>query len=299
VRHSAIATVAGSGNRRIIGSVLITAVLILLAAEPREAVSSAGQRPDGAEEAVQYQGFSLTPGTCELGTDFCAVGTPRRWALSEVALVKAALDEIAASDLGGRIMERARGNGFHTLRRFARQARLNAAGVYEPDPLTVAMAHTDEVHSVRTIDVTDRFFERKLARDQFSGEPGYLLAAEILAHELVHAMDLQQQYSRTVEFRRAVRLGMPAALQLEAERISREREPLIAAGQHEADWRASRSFAIVKLRGRLPSMHALENYREAFAEIGAHLVLDDDNARAQFEPRVIQYFNRAVSRPTL
>ena len=98
----------------------------------------------------------------------------------------------------------------------------------------------------------------------------------------------------TVEFRRAVRLGMPAALQLEAERISREREPLIAAGQHEADWRASRSFAIVMLRGRLPSMHALENYREAFAEIGAHLVLDD-NARTQFEPRVIQYFNRSVS----
>ena len=68
----------------------------------------------------------LAPGTCELGGDFCTVSTPRPWTPAEIDIVRAALDGIAASDLGVRIMERARANGFRTLRRFARQARLNA-----------------------------------------------------------------------------------------------------------------------------------------------------------------------------
>ena len=284
----------GNGRRRVIG---VLAALVLCVAVPYDAAYSGGLGPDDFQAAIPHQRFSFSPGTCELGADFCAVSTPRPWTATEIDLVKAALDEIAASDLGRRIMERARANGFQTVRRFARQARLNTQRLYEPDPVTVAIAHTDELNSVRTIDVTDRFFERGSARDHFSGEPGYLLTSEILAHELVHAMDLDQQYSRPIEFHRAVRLGMPQALQLEAERISQEREPLIAAGQHDADWRESRSFAIVMLRGRLPSMHALENYREAFAEIGAHLVLDV-NARKQFEPRVVKYFERAVSSPT-
>lgn len=284
-------------GKRQISSVLSATVLVLLAANSHDAASSPALGRSGFQDAIQHQRFSFSSGTCELGPEFCEVSTPRQWTPTEIDLVRAALDEIAASDLGGRIMARARANGFQTLRRFARQARLNAQPRYDPDAVTVAIAHTDEHRSLRTIDVTDRFFERGFARDDFSGEPGYLLTSEILAHELVHAMDLEQRYSRTAEFRRVARLGMPAALQLEAERVSREREPLIAAGQHEADWRASRSFAIVMLRGRLPSMHALENYREAFAEIGAHLALDV-NARRQFEPRVVQYFDRAVAGPT-
>jgi hypothetical protein len=87
---------------------------------------------------------------------------------------------------------------------------------------------------------------------------------------------------------------MPAAQQLEVDRVNGERLKLITAGKHEADWQMSRSFAIVSLRGRLPSLHALEGYREAFAEVGAHLLLDP-HSRKQFEPRVVQYFERVLS----
>ena len=130
-----------------------------------------------------------------------------------------------------------------------------------------------------------------------AGRRGYLLTTEILAHELVHAVDMDQRYSGTETFRRSVRLGMPPALQAEVDAANAARRPLVDAGRHADDWYASRSFAIVRLRGRSPSLHALEGYREAFAEVGAHLVLDA-NARAQFEPRVIQYFTRAVSGQT-
>ena len=48
------------------------------------------------------------------------------------------------------------------------------------------------------------------------------------------------------------------------------------------------------LRGRLPSVQALDGYREAFAEFGAHLVLDP-NARRRLEPRLIRYFEEALA----
>jgi hypothetical protein len=247
----------------------------------------------GARDGAEHRGFTFSPGTCELGQEFCGVSTPRSWSAAETEVVRTALDAIAASDLGRRIISRAHDNGFRRLRRFARTARLSG-GRYEPQPMTVAMLHTDDDRARRSIDITDRFFERGSARDHFSGEPGYLLTAEILAHELVHALDLDQRYSGTFEFRRVARLGMTAAQQQEADRVNGTRERLIAEGQYESDWRASRSFAIVTLRGRLPSLHALDGYREAFAEFGAHLVLDP-HARRQFEPRLIQYVDQAVS----
>ena len=191
-------------------------------------------------------------------------------------------------------MERAARNGFRTLRRFTNAAQLNADGRYDAQPTVVATAHTDDRHSMRTIDLTDRFFERASARDHFSGEPGYLLTTEILAHELVHAMDLNQRYSGTAEFGRVARLGMPIARERDADRANFERERLNEAGRYEASWEASRSFAVLTLRGRLPSVQALDGYREAFAEFGAHLVVDP-NARRRFEPRLLMYFDRALA----
>ena len=244
-----------------------------------------------------HRGLTFSAGTCELGPQFCAIAAPREWTDDEIALVSGALDEIAGTDLGRRIIDRALSNGFRTIRRFARAARLDGERGYQVEAPTVATAHHDERSDIKTIDVTDRFFERQSLRDQFSGPPGYLLTTEVLAHELVHAVDMDQRYSGTETFRRSVRLGMPAALQADVDAANAERRALVDAGRHADDWYASRSFAIVRLRGRLPSLHALEGYREAFAEIGAHLVLDA-NARAQFEPRVIQYFTRSVSERT-
>jgi hypothetical protein len=251
-----------------------------------------------AETAAQgqpaHRGFAFSAGACEQGPQFCAIAAPREWTASEIALVSAALDEVAGSDLGRRIIDGALSNGFRTLRRFTRAARPDGERGYQVDAATVATTHHDEQSTVKTIDLTDRFFERQSLRDQFSSPPGYLLTTEVLVHELVHALDMDQRYSSTETFRRGVRLGMPAALQADVDAANAERRALVDAGRHADDWYASRSFAIVRLRGRLPSLHALEGYREAFAEIGAHLVLDA-NARAQFEPRVIRYFTQSVS----
>jgi hypothetical protein len=281
---------SGDAQRRIAGVMSAVAVMLMTAVTGRNASSEEFVRGD----APRHGGFSFLPGSCELGPEFCAVTTPRPWARTEIDLVGAALDEIEAGDPGRRITQRAGSNGFRTLRRFAQAARLNAQGRYDAQPVLAAVTHTDDRHSMRTIDVTDQFFKRGSARDHFSGDPGYLLTTEILAHELLHAMDLGQQYSGTAEFRRVARLGTTAARQQEADRVNLERERLDGEGRYESGWEISRSFAVVMLRGRLPSVLALDGYREAFAEFGAHLILDP-NARRRFEPRLIRYFDRAVS----
>jgi hypothetical protein len=270
---------------------LFAAVLMLVAAVRGGSASPNDPPPN---DAPQYEGFRFSPGTCEQGREFCALATPRTWEPAEISLVRAALEEIAASDLGRWIMQRARRNGFVTLRRFAHAAELDAENRYGVQPMLVATTHTDTGHDIQTIDLTDRFFERASVRDHFSGEPGYLLTTEILAHELVHAVDLSQQYSGTVEFGRVARLGMPISRQRDADRVNLERERLNGEGQYEKAWEVSRSFGIFSLRGRLPSVQALDSYREAFAEFGAHLVLDP-NARRRFEPRLLLFFERIVS----
>jgi hypothetical protein len=270
---------------------LLTAALLLVAASR---VGGAWTTEPPANDAPQHDGFRFSAGTCERGPDFCALATPRAWAPSEIALVRSALDEIAASDLGRWIIQRARRNGFVTLRRFSYAAELDPDARYGVRPMIVATTHIDASHDVRTIDLMDRFFERTSVRDHFSGEPGYLLTTEILAHELMHAVDLRQQYSGTVDFGRVAGLGMSATRQQDADRVNLERERLNAEGQYDAAWQASRSFGIVLTRGRLPSVQALDSYREAFAEFGAHLVLDP-NARRRFDIRLVLFFSRAAT----
>ena len=106
-------------------------------------------------------------------------------------------------------------------------------------------------------------------------------------------MDLGQRYSATAEFRRVARLGTTAALQREADRVNIEREQFNAAGRYEASWEASRAFGVLRMK-RLPSVQALDSYREAFAEFGADLILDP-NAHRRLEPRLIRYFESVLA----
>jgi hypothetical protein len=292
IDFSKVPALAGRTTGRVIAASAVAALLSASAPHVRAAMQEPG--PGGSPIAVEHLGFRFSPGTCEQSADFCAASVPRPWAPDHIELVRRALDDIASKAIGRRIIDRAQANGFRTLRRYAQAARRNEQQRYEAQPLIVAITHSDDDDAARTIDVTDRFFERGSARDHFSGQPGYLLTTEILAHELTHAVDLDQQYSSTAEFRRIGRLGMTAAQQVEADKANVERERLTAEGQFEAAWHAGRTFALIALRGRLPSVYSLDNYREAFAEYGAHLVLDP-NSRKQFEPRLIQYFERVVS----
>src|SRR5881628_2158 len=109
-----IAPMRGGNALGRIAGVLCAAALLLIAAVPERNASPAEfVRGDAPQHGI----FSFSPGTCELGPEFCAVTTPRPWARTEIDLVGAALDEIGASELGRWITQRAGRNGFRTLRR--------------------------------------------------------------------------------------------------------------------------------------------------------------------------------------
>src|SRR5258708_10468822 len=70
-------------------AVLSTVALMLIASAPRH---NAAVADVVRGDAPWHNGFSFSPGTCELGQEFCVVTTPRPWEPIEIALVAAALD---------------------------------------------------------------------------------------------------------------------------------------------------------------------------------------------------------------
>src|SRR5258708_2240534 len=117
---------AGSVARRL-SWLVSAAALVLVAAVPG---SQAASDDPARGDAPQHDGLFFSPGTCEQGPELCALTIPRPWAPHEIDLVSAALDEIVAGDVGKWITQRARRNGFVTLRRFAHAAELDADGRY-------------------------------------------------------------------------------------------------------------------------------------------------------------------------
>ena len=70
------------------------------------------------------------------------------------------------------------------------------------------------------------------------------------------------------------------------------------AGDRSVDMSSLNRSLALKLRPtRVPSIRATRNPAEAFAEIGAHLVLDP-KARAYLPADIVAYFDRQVFAPT-
>src|SRR6266571_1752448 len=115
---------SGSAARRVFWLRSAAAVMVVAAVRG----GSPPPNDPAPSDAPQHNGFRFSPGTCEQGPEFCALATPRAWAPAEIALVRAALDEIAASDLGRWVTLRARRNGRIRTSRQAWDARRPATG---------------------------------------------------------------------------------------------------------------------------------------------------------------------------
>src|SRR5262245_4532182 len=97
---------------------------------------TASQDParSNSSDRAAHRGFSFSAGTCELGPQFCTISVPRDWTQADFELVRGSLDEIAATELGRRIIDRALANGFRTVRRYERAARLDPERGYLVEP---------------------------------------------------------------------------------------------------------------------------------------------------------------------
>jgi hypothetical protein len=252
--------------------------------------------PIAAQEARRNHAFTFVAGTCEKSQGDCQTRGPKAWTGDEASLVSAALDAIAAKPLGRLVLNRVALQGVTTLRRFS-------SGASRPkDPLGIeSAAQFDRTLPTHAIDVHDLYFSYREVRDPFSGNPGYLLTAEILLHECFHVLDGGTGSLAAARLAGFSRSGtgwrfsiLTAEDALVFNTLSVERA---GAGDRLVDVeRVNRSLALKLRPTRVPSIRATRSPAEAFAEIGAHLVLDP-KARTYLPADIVDYFDRHVFVP--
>jgi hypothetical protein len=242
---------------------------------------------------IEYRGFRFLAGACEPGQTACAQGGPKDWTSSEIDVVTSAIDEILTRPNGANVVERTQRRGVTALRRYGA-----LSGRSGPVPAAAALRRG---RFPASIEVYDRFFASPHGRDSHSGKPGFLVVSEILLHECMHAIDDLSgdlEFVRIAGFTRAGdrwRFAIQNAEEAAAlTRYNDEFARLDAAGaDFMAKWRLGRATALNMRPIRVPTIHATARPTEAFAEIGAILVLDP-NARKYLPRDLVVYFDRNV-----
>jgi hypothetical protein len=235
---------------------------------------------------AQRAGFRFEDG---LAIDTAARGA-KAWQAREVEIVAADLKEIQADRLGARVLARVWADGWTVLRRYIRHTP-ETPGTY---------ANVDWNRLPWAIDVNDALFGCVGVRDTFSGTPGYSATAQILLHEIFHTFDGPTHVlSSPPAFWREAGFIQTANGRLRFNLTPKERDILKPFAEGEPldcddSTRWARAYAVQTL-GRAPSTTALISPKEAFAEIGSHLVLDP-NAKRYVSPALRAYFERVVFR---
>ena len=246
------------------------------------------------QTTTEYRGFTFAAGWCGSGQPACTASIPKNWTSPDIEVVKNAIDEILARPDGPDVLERTRQRGVTVLRRYG-----VFIGRFGRNP-TAAALRRDRV--APAIEIYDSFFGSPARRDAYSGKPGFLLVSEILLHECMHVID---DVSRGAGFLKAAgfvnsgetwRFAVNSADEAAAlARFNQEFARLEAGGDFIAQWRLGRDAAMNMRPIRVPTIQAAVRSTEAFAEIGAFLVLDP-NARKYLPRDLVAYFDRNVFR---
>lgn len=236
----------------------------------------------------------MSAGSCEPGQSTCRKSIPKDWTQADIETARRAIDEVLATPDGAEVVGRAALRGVTVLRRYG--VFIGRAG-----PVSAAAAVRRAGMSA-AIELYDSFFSNPGVRDSYSGKPGFLLVAAILLHECMHAID---DVSGEPEFldvagfiRRGGRWQFALTSAHEAAALTRFNEEFTrfeAAGDFIGGWRLGRAAALNMRPVRVPTIQATVRPTEAFAEIGAILVLDP-NARTYLPRDLVAYFDAKVFR---
>ena len=243
---------------------------------------------------TQYLGFTFAPGDCARSTADCTLRMPQEWTTTELDLVRRAIDEIVDKPAGKDIVRRTQARGVRVLRRYNVGLTSNSEAV----PAIVASLRRSPAFI--GIDVNDRFFANGSNRDRFSGKPGYLLAAQLLLHECMHAVDEWSTKPEFVSLVGFVRTGERWRFAVKTPdevtalvRFDKDLASFEKSGDWEAEWRINRTLALGMRPVRVPTMQSIRSPAEAFAEVGSHLILDQA-ARRYLPSDLVAYFDANV-----
>ena len=245
---------------------------------------------------AEYRGFRLLEGTCNVADLTCHERGPRSWKRHEIESLHTAIDDILQRPLGPAVVRESQRHGADVLQRYTLGTENDG---------TISHIVNAAFHSPSGgrsfIEMTDRFFEKGGQRDQ---RAQYLLQTRIFLHELFHAIDDHGERFSMVNDEFASLLGLvhtdngwrrinvtESEEQIQHDVANRITQ-LLTKNQYEDAWNAGRVYA-TRPDIALPSMRALDSPAEAFAEIGAHLLLDPTVA-TYLKPQVIDYFRDRV-----
>ena len=241
-----------------------------------------------AVSPARTSNFQLLSGDCSL-PPACQPGRQARpWTAAEERIVTDALGEIGRSYRGRTAIQSVRRLGITSIRRY--DVGADNEGQLQP----TQMASFSRLG--RFLEVDDRFLSYDPYRDTRSG---FALTAEILLHEMFHVIDDNGvRFSSTEDFKLALGLAerpdrslWPSDLSAEEhDAAARESGRLTSAGEFGRAWDRRRAFATPL---GLPTMRAFVRRDEAFAEIGAHIVLDW-TASSYLKKSVADYFAERV-----
>src|SRR5262245_5272007 len=267
-----------------------------LTASPKPVTAAQSHTSTKDHAQTEYRGFRLLSGTCNITDLTCHERGPRSWKRHEIESLHTAIDDVLQRPLGPAVIRESQRRGADVLQRYTLGTENDG---------TVSHIVNSAFHSSSDgrsfIEVTDRFFEKGGKRDQRSR---YLLQTRILLHELFHAIDDQgQRFSMANdEFASLIGLiyidnGWRRINATESEEqiqydVANRIKQLLTKNQYEDAWNTGRVYA-TRPEIALPSIRALDSPAEAFAEIGAHLLLDPAVA-TYLKPQVIDYFRDRV-----
>ena len=276
-----------------------TAFLVSLQAltaspQPVTAAQSGASTKDRAQ--AEYRGFRLLEGTCNVADLTCHERGPRSWKRHEIESLHTAIDDVLRRPLGPAVVRESQRHGADVLQRYTLGTENDG---------TISHIVNAAFHSPSGgrsfIEMTDRFFEKGGQRDQ---RAQYLLQTRIFLHELFHAIDDHGERFSMVndEFASLIGLvhtdnGWKRINVTESEEhiqhdLANRITQLLTKNQYEDAWNTGRVYA-TRPEIALPSIRALDSPAEAFAEIGAHLLLDPTVA-TYVKPQVIDYFRDRV-----
>jgi|KBSSwiStaDraftv2_1062776.scaffolds.fasta_scaffold18464_5 hypothetical protein len=281
---------------RIFAATALLVSLQALTASPRPVTAAQSGTSTKDRAQTEYRGFRLLNGTCNVTDLTCHQRGPRSWKRHEIESLHTAIDDVLQRPLGSAVVRESQRHGADVLQRYALGTENDG---------TISHIVNAAFHSPSSgrsfIEMTDRFFEKGGQRDQ---RAQYLLQTRIFLHELFHAIDDQGERFSMVNDEFASLIGLvhidhgwrrinvtESEEQIQYDVANRIKQ-LLTQNQYEDAWNAGRVYATRPEIG-LPSMRALDSPAEAFAEIGAHLLLDPTVA-TYLKPQVTDYFRNRV-----
>ena len=238
--------------------------------------------------------FSLLPAAkCEQATDarLCSVASPKEWSTTERLILEDTMRRLGANELVRGILVKAQENGYIGLRRYATDTKPDATYGRVPK-----ISPGFVLYGAKEIGITDAFFAAVDMTDPMSG---YRFGDLIVLHELVHAFD-DRKTSIDAGFTsitgwtfRNNRWEYSHPVSVSGYNgVFAETVTLYGRGRYTEAWTRDRSFA-TSLAFPLPTIQSLATPGESFADILAHLIVDQ-RAATYLKPDVVAWFEGHV-----